>query len=279
MRTAIPADAFQHGDAKRYRRGCRCRQCVTAVSAEARKNRYLRATGRGARVAPAHAAAHIRTLRSAGMSDTAIISAASIADDTFYRVLRGLDLRRATEHRILAVPVPAHGNHRNGALTPGLGTFRRLRALSAEGWTASELGCRADRTKQFIVYLQHRSDDAVVRSWVAEDIRDLYQDLSTLRPESHGVPPHRAETTRRRAAEKGWAGAAYWDDEDFDNPDFTPATRDSDLNFAQLGRHRRTEIAHLASFGTPEQEIADRLAMPPKYVRDILRGMRQAVAA
>lgn len=38
-RVAIPADAFGHGDTRRYNRGCRCRECTTAVVADKRAYR------------------------------------------------------------------------------------------------------------------------------------------------------------------------------------------------------------------------------------------------
>lgn len=229
MRTAIPAEAFDHGDPRRYRRGCHCTPCTKGATAEVRRRRYLRATGRGATTSPQRAANHITRLRNAGMPDVQILAAANLAPDLLYRIMRGAsNIRRTTENRILAVRPTLDGENRSGAHTSALGTIRRLRALAADGWTAVELARRAGKHKQFIVALQNldTSTNPRTRNWVAAYIRTLYNDIAGQTPEDNGVAAHHARATRERAATKGWAATCYWDDDDFDNPDFAPATQD-----------------------------------------------------
>ncbi|MFG3476428.1 hypothetical protein ACGF3K_14350 [Streptomyces sp. NPDC047980] len=218
-RKAIPAEAFNHGDPKRYRRGCRCRPCVRGVTAEVRVGRYLRTTGRGHTTTPDKAADRIERLRAAGMSDKQIQTAARITPDGFYRITRREGtIRRATENRILAITPPEEGAG-SGTRVPAVGTVRRLRALAADGWTAAELGRRAGKHKQFIVYLQNQPSDNRVRMWVADYVAKLYKELERLQPESV-IPPHIAARTRKLAAAKSWAPSAAWDD--IDDPQATP---------------------------------------------------------
>ncbi|MGW6741714.1 hypothetical protein ACWGDX_13465 [Streptomyces sp. NPDC055025] len=274
-RRPIPAEAFDHGDQRRYNRGCRCRPCTRSATAASRRNRYLRDTGRGSLTTPDRAAAHIARLRASGTPDAAICTTAAVVPDVFYRILRGEGrIRYATERRILAVNVPTgETSSRSGAHVPNLGTVRRLRTLAADGWPSAELGRRAGKQKQFIVYLQNSSTDARVRLWVAGYIRDLYIDLHGLIPEAEGVRSAFAARTRGAAARKGWAPSAYWDLDDFDNPNFEPAAVDT-AGRNELAAARRSEVEHLDNFGLPEREIAARLGIAVSTVHAIVRELR-----
>ncbi|MEU6543947.1 hypothetical protein [Streptomyces sp. NPDC046859] len=268
-RPAIPAEAFEHGDPRRYRRGCRCKQCTTGVTAEVRRGRYLRATGRGQTTTTERAARHVERLRAAGMPDREIMADAVISQHALYRIIRreGV-IRRSTETRVLAVKprdtdLPGSGTH-----IPGLGTTRRLRALAADGWTAAELGRRCGKHKQFIVYLQNQPNTLTVRRWVADYVARLYRELDGLKPEEHGVPAHIARRTRERAAAKGWMGTAWWDDDDFDDPDFKPAT-----GRATSRRHDIAENANwiMRTSGLNKAATAARLGVDKSYLDHAFR--------
>lgn len=274
MRTAIPAEAFDHGDPKRYRRGCRCTKCTKAASAEGRKNLYLRQTGRGSQCATERAARHIHLLRAANLSDAEIQNRANTHPDVMYRILRGEGtIHRDTERRILAVAIPTNPEGKAGARISGLGTRRRLRILAAEGWPAAELGRRCNRHKKYISYLQGDHGSDLIRIWVARDIADLYTTLRDLRPEEAGVPPYIAERARQRAASNDWLGTAYWDDDDLDNPEFDPR---KPLKRDELAALRRDEILHLARYGYEPEAIRQRLngEVSLGTVRDIVREHR-----
>lgn len=277
-RPAIPAEAFEHGDPRRYRRGCRCTTCKTGATATVRRQRYLRATGRGAMVSPQRAARHIKLLRNHGMSDKEIQAESGVCQNVFYRITgQHSEIRRDSETRILAVKPRQVDTPRSGAHIPGRGTILRLRALAADGWSAAQLAERCGKHKQFIVHLQNSNPDTtVVRGWVAGYVTALSNQLAGQQPEHHGVAAHIAERIRKTAAGKGWAGTAYWDPDDYDNPDFTPAIRDN-VNVHQLGALRRTEIAHLITFNLSHAEIASRLGMNEAYVRDIAREITSGV--
>ncbi|WP_171117869.1 MULTISPECIES: hypothetical protein [unclassified Streptomyces] len=266
-RPAIPAEAFQHGDPRRYRRGCKCRPCTSAVTAEVRRGRYLRATGRGNLTTPERAARHIERLRAAGMPDTQIMADALIGQYVLYRIIRqDGPIRRSTETRVLAVrpttDLPGSGNR-----IPGLGTSRRLRALAADGWSATELARRCGKHKQFIVYLQNQPDTRTVRRWVADYVNRLYIELDGLKPEEHGVPAHIAKRTRDRAAAKGWLGTAWWDEESLDDPDYAPAAETTT---------RRQAIAENATWlmrvsGLDRAAAAERLGVSKSYIDHAFR--------
>lgn len=267
-RPAIPAEAFEHGDPRRYRRGCRCRPCTEGVTAEVRRGRYLRATGRGQMTTTERAARHVERLRVAGMPDCEIMADAVISQHVLYRIVRQQgEIRRTTEARVLAVKprethLPGSGTH-----IPGLGTTRRLRALAADGWTATELGRRCGKHKQFIVYLQNQPNTLTVRRWVADYVAKLYTQLDGLKPEDHGVPAHIAQRTRKRAAGKGWTGTAWWDAEDFDNPDYKPAVKTG---------NRRLAIAENANWvmrttGLNKAATALRLGVDKSYLDHAFR--------
>jgi len=228
-RPAIPAEAFEHGDPRRYRRGCRCTTCKTGVTATVRRQRYLRATGRGATVSPQRAARHIELLRSHGMSDKEIQAESGVCQNVFYRITgQRSEIRRDSEIRILAVQPRQVDAPRSGTHVSARGTILRLRALAADGWPAVRLGERCGKHKQFIVHLQNSDPDtAVVRRWVAGYVAALSDQLAGQSPEDHGVTAHIAERIRKTASSKGWAGTAYWDPDDYDNPDFTPAIEDA----------------------------------------------------
>ncbi|MET9550586.1 hypothetical protein ABZY36_35575 [Streptomyces sp. NPDC006627] len=274
--TATPADAFEHGDPKRYRRGCRCQKCRAGANADNIRRRYLRQTGRGTKRTPDRAADHILRLRNAGLNDKTIQQSAGICPDVMYRILRREGtIHVRTETRITSVPVPATGGPSGSrAYIPGCGTVRRLRALVAAGWYAAELARRLGKQKENLKQIIHRGEDGQVTQRVADDVRALYAQLHNQKPEDHGVPRRYAERARQMAAARGWAGPGYWDDEEFDDPDFQPAIDDLAVKRNDRAAVRRAEVEHLEQFGLSEHEIADRLGMAYSTVRNIVLEIR-----
>lgn len=273
VRKPVPAEAFKHGDARRYRRGCTCKPCTEAASAEARRWKYLRDTGRGGIVPASKVIAHVWKLRTAGMTDLEIKAAGDLSPSHLYQIIRnGGTVKHGTATRILSIPIPTdrEGPTRNGAHFPILGTRRRLQTLNAEGWPCKDLDRRLDTGTGYTAYLI-RAAGELVRFSTADSVRHLYLSLEGLTPEEHGVTAANAKLTRARAAAKEWARAAYWDADDFDDPGFQPAASDDDLTVHQRGALRRAEIEHLTRFNIPHAEIAARLDMSEGYVRDIAR--------
>ncbi len=269
-RPAIPAEAFEHGDPRRYRRGCRCTACKNGVTAAVRRQRYLRATGRGTMVKPQQAARHIELLRNLGMSDKDIQAEAGVCQNVFYRIAKQRsDVHRDSAARILAVKPRQVDTPRSGIHLSGRGTILRLRALAADGWPAVHLADRCGKHKQFIVHLQNSNPDtAVIRRWVADYVTALSNQLAGQAPEDHGVAAHIAARIRKTAASKGWAGTAYFDPDDYDNPDFTPAVDDT--------TPRRQVIAENAHWlieqgGLDRAVAAHRLGVHKSYIDHAIR--------
>ncbi len=226
-RVRQPGPAPEHGTPQCYRRGCRRPECTAAETARVRKWKYLRDTGRSGYVPAEKVIARIWRLRAAGMTDVDIRAAARLSPPHIYQIIRTkAPVLHTTAARIFAVPIPERTGEptRNGAMVPRLGTRRRLQALNAEGWPAKELDRRTGHGTGYVSYILRGCGNDTVRLCTAETIRALYDQLAGQQPEDHGIPSHLARLTRTRAAAKGWAGADYWDPDDFDNPDFVPAT-------------------------------------------------------
>lgn len=271
---AIPAEDLEHGDPRRYRRGCKCTKCKAGANAQNIRNRYLRQTGRGIRRGPDRAAGHVLLLRAAGLDDKTIRKQARVCPDVLYRIMRREGtVHVATEKRILAVPVPRqkNGPTKSRAYISSLGTLRRLRTLVAAGWHSAELARRLGKDRENIHQLIRGRDGGKVAMFLADQIATLYGELRDLKPEDHGIPRYYADRARKMAADRGWAPPPYWDEDDFDNPDFTPAVSDDGLSKNQLGELRRAEIEHLITFNLSHADIAARLGMAEGYVRDIAR--------
>lgn len=276
---AKAAEDFEHGDHRRYRRGCRCTKCKAGANRRNIKNRYLRQTGRATLRPTDRAADHLLLLRAAGLNDKEIQKRTRSCPDVMYRILRREGVIHAhTETRILSVPVPApSGTSSNRAYIPGHGTVRRLRALVAAGWYQAELARRLGKQKENLKQIIDRGETGQVAQYVADEVRALYTELSAQKPEAHGVARIYAERARKMAVTRGWAPPEYWDDDDLDNPDFVPATDDGRLSQKQLGSLRRAEIEHLVSFNLSHADIAARLGMNEGYVRDIAREITTGI--
>lgn len=275
-RTAMPAEAFDHGDVRRYRRGCRCDKCKAGANRSNIKNRYLRQTGRGSMRATDRAANHLLLLRAAGLDDKTIQQQASICADVMYRILRREGTIRArTEIRITSVPIPTTGGpSSNHAYTHNLGTVRRLRTLIAAGWHQAEIARRLGKQKENLRQIIYRGENGQVTLYVAAEIRALYQELHNQTPEEHGISARYADRARKLAADNGWPGPGYWDEDDFDNPDFQPAAENSP-RYIELAEN----CLELEAQGHTRQQAADRLKVSKDYLAASIKRYRDTIGA
>lgn len=265
-RIVAPIEALDHGDHRRYHRGCRCTACTTAASTEAAKWKYLRATGRGSIVSTTRTIAHIWALRTAGMPDQEIADTAGVGFARLHQILVAKRIRYYTAAKILAVPIPEAASTRNGAFVSNLGTLRRLRAMTADGWPAPYIEDRIGTGDGYVAYLLRRPAGGTVRLFTASAVRRLCDELAGKSPEEHGVLPRAAAAARDKAADKDWPGTDYWDQEDYDDPDFIPATTD-DVS-------KRIDVTHLLSCGISNDEVMARTGASIAYVRDIAAELR-----
>lgn len=265
-RVRQPGPLPDHGDARRYRRGCNCQLCTSAATAEAKKWEYLRSIGRSSFVSPGPAIARIWALRAAGMTDHEIDAAADLKSGRLNFIIRtGKPIRHFTAARILAIPVPDHTGEptKNGAFVPSLGTVRRLQALTADGWPAKELEQRLGTGQGYVSYFLRGQAGSTVRLFTAASVRRLCHDLEGTEPQGNRGA---ITAARKRAARNNWAGTSYWDDDDYDNPDFVPATTDA--------VSKRIDVTHLLSCGISNEEVMARTGASIAYVRDIAAELR-----
>lgn len=261
-----PGPLPDHGDVRRYRRGCTCQPCTAAATAEAKKWEYLRSIGRSSFVSPGPTIARIWALRAAGMTDREIDAAADLKSGRLNFIIRTKKpIRHYTAARILAVPVPENTGEptRNGAFVPSLGTVRRLQALTADGWPAVVLEQRLGTGQGYVSYFLRGEGGDTVRLFTAASVRRLCRDLQGSEPQGNRGA---ITAARKRAARNDWAGTAYWDQDDYDNPDFIPATTD-DVS-------KRIDVTHLLSCGISNDEVMARTGASIAYVRDIAAELR-----
>lgn len=275
-----PGSRVKHGDPTCADYGCKRTECLKARRDKQKRNKYLRVTGRPGVVGPARAAAHIARFRAAGLPDKDIMQRLQVTRNTFYRIMRGLDLSRAVEQRILAVPVPeGQPENQNLAAIDATGAHRRLQALVVMGWPAEELARRLAVHDLWLVRTFRRQR---VSFAVAARVRDLYDELWNARPELHGVCPAAAEEARLWARVEGWGSPLAWDEETIDDPSAQPALdaeapapeADPETAAARwlagesviLGTAaRRVVIRHLMEWtADPVDRIAARLEMSPE---------------
>lgn len=267
---AIPAEAFDHGDHRRYRRGCRCRQCRKAATARALHLRYLQQTGRGIRRSPDRAADRVQLLRERGLDDRTIKMLSKSHADVLYRIVRRQGtITAAVENRFLAIPVPPPSSTPTKArvYVAGLGTQRRLQALVAAGWHIAELARRLGKDRTNLGPMVHGAARRAVTMCVADEVRYLYAEIHRLKPEDHGVSATYAARARQYAAAMDWPGPGYWDDEDFDNPDFVPAVADK-------SGLKKVDVEHLLWCGVSNDEVKARTGASIAYVREVAAELR-----
>lgn len=106
----------------------------------------------------------------------------------------------------------AHRLHGHG-LVDSLGTVRRLRALSAIGWSQSYLAARLGKATSAVHILVVGRHDRVQRR-IADAVAALYDELS--------MTPGPSEYARTTARRNGWAAPLAWDEDAIDQPDARP---------------------------------------------------------
>nr|BEK68804.1 hypothetical protein KPHV_60310 [Kitasatospora purpeofusca] len=258
-RVPTPAEVFDHGDYRRYWRGCRCPECTTAASKRSNRNQLLRQRGHGSICSSQAASRRIRDLQAAGMTNKAIQDIAQISQCTLYRVLRGEAIRRESLTRIMAVAVPKGTRVGTKALRPPTGTRRRMQALVAAGWPSSALAERLGLDRQFTHQLLYREHENVALQTELA-VKALFGQIHTVRPETAGIHPTLAKRARLLAERRGWHPAGVWDD--MDDPAAEP----------QYGESTRRElaivedVAELARQGYSREAIAERLDVTWDYV-------------
>jgi DNA invertase Pin-like site-specific DNA recombinase len=255
-----------HGTESRYqggrnRPGCRCQACVSAWTKAGQRRILAHLSGRPPKLPAAHITAHLQQLIATGMSLSAIARAADVSRDTVTEHARGTHpfIRRSRAARILAVR-PEHADP--NSLVPALGSQRRIQALYAAGYGSYVIARHTDVTARALDYILSGARSTVTIS-TRNAIADAYRQLSAR--------PARNLRTQRRAAAEGWPGPGYWDDDDFDNPDFEPAT-EATPRYVELAENG----LELEEHGYSREQAAARLGVTKVNLQAAIGRYRKA---
>lgn len=249
-------------------KGCPCAPCRTAEATYDKKRRFLNATGRTLMVDATPVAEHLRQLFSAGAGWHQIATAAESSTATVHAIITGriTQCRRVTASKFLAIK--AQDVIPSNRAVDACGSIRRMHALLALGHTNKAITVASGVEHSMLSDLINERLTTVTRH-VADRIDIGFRALAAKRGTS--------ARNINRARRNNWAPPAAWDDEAIDDPARGPETgADAELGRRELAAYRRQEIAHLASFGIPEREIAARLDLAGDYVHDLIRDMRKA---
>lgn len=155
---------------------------------------------------------------------------------------------------------------------PAIGTRRRLQALTAAGWSASQLAARLGVTRSAIAQLRSTHQTRVLAT-TAGDVAALYEACWW-----HTPPGRYQARTERYAEARGWVPPWRWDGLDLDDPAAEPHPQLADVDQVAIdetiaGRRvplTKTERRQLAEQmhrrGASSAEIASRLGRTPRTV-------------
>lgn len=247
-----------HGERRRYLRGCRCSECSNAHYRYMSRYRLDRERGQHRRVDSAPAAAHVRTLLNAGWNQRQIADAAQCA----HRVIADLAAKRQAttlpriSTRILAItphPVPAPAQYADAT-----GTIRRVCALIAMGYPINHLAAAIGIWPANLGRIA-RGELTQVSVPTAKATAAAYRELSRR--------PGPSQAARNRAKREGWHGPLAWDSDTIDDPSAQPDTEGEGTDQARKRDSLRPEeIRHLAGFQLSAHSIALQVGLPVKDV-------------
>lgn len=177
--------------------------------------------------------AHIEHLNSLGITNQMIAHAAGFGVQTINHIQRRNTTHTRIDHalKILAV---THHPHPNQLTVPAIGARRRVRALTAIGWSTTELARRLGQGGRCVLNNAIAKDTLTYELW--DRIRRLYDELS-------GTPGGSARSLYIAKRNHYMPPLAWWD-RDIDHPHTQPdwaavGVRRSDRPTCQNG-HPRT---------------------------------------
>lgn len=220
----------EHGTRNKYLiEKCRCVECKTAAAVYARaltRRHAAEAWGQPTPYVDAEPVrAHLRALSAQGMGWKRVAKAAGIATGTVYPILYGKGgadprehrpprkrVRRDVAERLLAVKCDIA----DGALIDATGTVRRLQALVMLGYSVKRIGQMIGKSCANTHTLMR---SAHVRAGTARAVAELYEQLWDS-PAPYSQSSARA---RNYAAKRKWLPPLAWDEDNIDDPTFTPS--------------------------------------------------------
>jgi hypothetical protein len=250
-KTLPPHGTYARANGSPGRRpACHCEPCRTTRNRIKKRNKVNRELGRAAMVNATSARAHLALLRQT-MTWPQIADRTSCEEGHLREIAVGKvpTIRRTTLNKVLATkpepPAP-------GKFVDATGTIRRVRALRAVGYSATNIATSFGFAETHVRQIS-RGTQPTVRQRIADKIAAVYAEISNL-PVPIGAG---ATMSRNYAAAQGWAPPGAWDD--IDDPNSTPDTTVIELNFHERAELRREEIIHFAWCGHTPEQILDRL--------------------
>lgn len=173
---------------------------------------------------------HVARLRAVGYAYGDLVNLTGLDRETLRNLGKWTDRYRVTRRvhdSIMSIPLPSDIVAGGSQDIPAAGTRRRLQALIASGYSQYHLGKLLGVTQQCVATWLHKD---VVAATTARRVADLFNTLQ-LTP----GPSKRAVLYGQR---HGFSPPLAWD-EDIDDPDARPASRDTAEDFAdQVADHR-----------------------------------------
>lgn len=210
----------------------------------------------------AEAKAHLERLQGAGVGQARVAELTGLSRHAIYemgrRPVSGTCFRKTAE-QILAIPVPAHphgGELASGAKVSAAGTVRRLRALTAAGYTSMDIAERLKVHHQIVSYLQLGHQPSVTAK-TARAVDRLFRELQLV--------PGPSDKARNRAARRGWNVPFSWDENEIDNPLARPHVA------RKSAATRLDEYRDLKAMGLPDVMIAERMGIKRESLEQLLR--------
>lgn len=242
--------------------GCNCPLCRNAKNRYGKRRRVLNSTGRTLRVPAQPVADHVRHLFATGSGWAHILKKSGCSGCTIHRLLNGQrSMKRTVADRLLAVRPEPQPYRR----VPTLGSTRRLRALLAIGHRIRGAGSIQEVSGVDQTVLSALISGRMETMWgdTADRIAAAYEQLAGQ--------PGGYERNRRRAELEGWPGPDYWDADDFDNPDFQPATG-ATLRYVELAENG----LELERHGHTREQAAERLKVSKICLQQAIGRYRKA---
>ncbi len=228
-----------HGTVARYRhgpdindqpgKGCRCPDCGRAAALCTKRYALRVASGQGPRLVDAKdTRAHVQMLLSHGLAAVRVADLAGVPRGVVSHLLWGRPtlgqpparrIRRdyaAALRQVSPGQLPAHGH------VPAVGSARRLQALACAGWPSAAVAARVGVHQNHLLRVMSPAPGRQVGVALAAAVRDTYDALWNVSPESAGVRPQTVTRVRNQARARGYAPALAWDDDAIDDPTAKP---------------------------------------------------------
>lgn len=253
--TCAHTHPHQHGTYLAYKRDkCRCVPCSTAMSRRNKADKLKASRGQNnTSVSAERTRQHLHALKAAGVSVREISRRTGYSTSLLERIYRGVltGTTQSTQDDVLSIPVP-HLRRYDKSRIDATGTRRRIRALVAIGHSLKVIAEDAGLSHDVPTRIS-RVDNP--HQWVhidvADKIRATYDRLWDQTPPQN-TPRQRDKATmsRNRATANGWLPPLAWDDDQIDDPAYTPnVTHIRKQTMADAAAHRLDELEHLLASG------------------------------